>query len=126
MQEEGMKLNFYNGYAVDFDLPVSPGVNFNNTGSEKETRKSLFRKYVPKCNELGSNKLRLINTVVVPRRPRWRTSAEGFPPRWRCLSAPGLHCSSFSRVTLATVYWNRDQFCENSTTLFTVSESGVY
>lgn len=32
----------------------------------------------------------------------------------------------FSGVTSATVDWNRDQFCENSTTLFTVSESGVY
>lgn len=38
--------------AVDFDLPVSPGVSFNKTGNEQEIIKSLFRKYVQKCNEL--------------------------------------------------------------------------
>lgn len=31
-----------------------------------------------------------------------------------------------SRVTLATVDWKCNQFCENNTTIFIVSESGVY
>lgn len=55
----------------------------------------------------------------------WHTSA--LPPRRHSFKI--LHCRFFffsSRVALATVDWNCDQFCENSTMLFTVSESGVY
>lgn len=50
--------------------------------------------------------------------PRW--PAEGFPSGKVMPVGSARH-----QVTLATVDWNRDQFCENSTMLFTVSGSGV-
>lgn len=75
--------------------------------------------------------------MVVPRRPRCRTSpcggggggGESGPVGSASENITASRLSAvalFSGVTSATVDWNRDQFCENSTTLFTVSESGVY
>lgn len=96
-----------------------------------------------KCNELRSDKLRLSLGSILGRQswnrfPGGRTAEhllrvslrdvdDASRPCLRIITPSRLSAVAlFSRVTLAMVDWNGDQFCENSTMLFTVSESGVY
>lgn len=117
--------------AVDLDLVVPPGVEFQN----------MDKKH-------GAVQWTLIRQAeIVSWIDTWEVIVEPVR-RWPCcqtllriftsLMVMPAGCASdisplqnstvvlFRRVALTTVGWNRDQFCENSTMLFTVSENGVY
>lgn len=129
--------------AVDLDLPASPGVNFSDTGSEWEWRQHEFLcRNVWKRGEVQWTLIRRAEIVLSDRCSGGSQEAtlqnislwgggggESGPVGSASENITASRLSAvalFSGVTSATVDWNRDQFCENSTTLFTVSESGVY
>lgn len=131
MQGGRIKLDFYNGYCCRF-WPT--GVTRCPLQNMKKKRREVQWTLIRQAEIVSWIDTWEVIVIPVHRWPRCRKSTEDFPQ--------GSHASRlclrnitptklstvalFRGVTLASVDWNHDQFSESSTTLFTVSESGVY